>query len=571
MGKHLWRKHSYGRVEEDHPGCIWTVFRVLNYHPWHNVRKMLPYKKHKSDENSTKSNKDIKAEKEHEISIPQELEEDSIIKYSDSVNSNGSSKNGSKRKRSIKARIRALIKERDDTSTKLDFQEAKGENVDNSAPILMSLLKANPKLIRSISRLDDSSITIKSGLSIKHKEDPKHKDDYVDVLDLFEVDQDLFLKFLQKSPPKKPRLVKSGTFPSRNPSNISTTPRKVEHKHNEIWPMSSNVHELRKAKSQSTIGRSFSLTESLEKYSYLFDTTSNKAIKKHLSKSLRSINEKEFALFDDLNGGKSFNKRLDSFTSSHGESRIEQSDEDKQQIDAMTVVGSNCETADGFTSISVQECENELADCAILEESILVSNFKSKSLRKCSQDSNDLFLVEHQYNQDLEYVTYVLDIAGFSTVENQLESWHNRNQPLDPAMFDGIEVCCPFEPKSTNHIESNFDMSSYRRKILFDLINEALVEIHEKSYAYYPKALSIWCHVRPKTKSKVRVVEQVWEVINEYLSWMAELDPSMDLAVAHDLSKDKNGWVNLQMESEDLSLELEELIFNELLDELACY
>ena len=74
---------------------------------------MLPYKNHKSDVKSSKStpqiyntihsfitivfvictlyliyfegNKDIKAEEEHEISIPQELEEDSIIKYSDSV------------------------------------------------------------------------------------------------------------------------------------------------------------------------------------------------------------------------------------------------------------------------------------------------------------------------------------------------------------------------------------------------------------------------------------------------------------------------------------------------------
>ncbi|KMT05250.1 hypothetical protein BVRB_7g173910 [Beta vulgaris subsp. vulgaris] len=616
MGKHLWRKHSYVRVEDDHPGCIWTVFRMLDYHPWDNFRKNLPYNKH---EKSTKS-KGIKPEEEHSTSKTLELQEDSIIKYSASVNSS-STRNGSTSKRSIKARIRAFMKEKDNSTNpdfliqESEFQSHENYNVDDSAPTLMSLLKANPKLIKSITKVEDSS-NMKHGTNLKHK-DSKKEDDFVGVLELFRVDQDLFVKFLQDSPPRrKPRLVKSGTFPSRSPSNFGTTPpSKVEHKHNEVWPISSNGRGLQKAKSQGFI-RSSSLTESLEKYGYLFDSTSTKAIKKHLSKSFRLMNEKEYVLLNDLHGRRSSKERLDfsesesnSFTMSDDPSRASlerwnntirgegpglrldsprkflsfsesQSDEKENSFiveQRRSFETTSDEANDGVTSTSVLEVrsqtnEIENMDCLIMEESSLVS-MRTHTLSEnieYTQHLDDQFLVDN-YNEELQYVKYVLDIIGITTAAAyQRETWHSQNQPLDPALFDGIEVCCPFEPKSSNKDVAVF-VSESHRKILFDLINEALIDIDERSNVYYPKALSYWCHICPKTNEKNHIVVDVWEFVEKLLNWKPELDPSLDLAMSHDLSNDKNGWVNLQMDTEGLGLDLEDLIFNEILDEIVCY
>ena len=50
---------------------------------------------------------------------------------------------------------------------------------------------------------------------------------------------------------------------------------------------------------------------------------------------------------------------------------------------------------------------------------------------------------------------------------------HDTHQ-IDPALFDGIEVCCPFKPKLSNK-EGVGVMSKYHQKVYFDLINEALV------------------------------------------------------------------------------------------------
>ncbi|KAL2898990.1 Protein TRM32 [Bienertia sinuspersici] len=589
MGKHLWRKHSYVRVEDDQPGCIWTVFRMMNHHPWHNVKKMLPYKKHKPHEKSPKS-KELKPEEEHGFSNTLELQEDTTLNYSASVNSS-SSRGGSASKRSIKARIKSLMKEKDN-STKSDIlieeqnvllgNEERG--YDTSAPTLMSLLKANPKLIRSISRGDESR-SVKHGVHVKHKDSMK-EDEFVGILELFNVDQDLFLTILDDVTPRKPRLVKSGTFPSRNPS-IEKQPSKIEHKHNEVWPTrSSNERELRKVKSQG-VARSSSLKESLERYGYLFDSSSNRAIKKHLSKSFRFANEKEFVLSSGFQGRRSFKDRLNlseseslsSFTMSEplhnksdGEMKglkvdsprdfecssksqlHEQRQSVEEEIDTTTMT-SNCET-NAQEVCSQGDDDVEIVEWPISEES------------NNTRDSNEQFL-EDYYNEDLQYVKFVLDIIGIDMEENQLQEWHNENQPLDPALFDGIEVCCPFEPKTSN--KDVMCMSSSHRKLLFDLINEALIDIHEKSYSsFYPKALSYWCHVCPKTKGKSRNIEGFWEFVREYLSWRPELDPTLDGAVAHDLSKDKNGWVNLQVDSEGIGLELEELIFNELLDEIIC-
>ncbi|XP_074295085.1 protein TRM32-like isoform X2 [Silene latifolia] len=629
MGKHLWKKQSYVRVEKEDPGCVWTVFRLMNYHPWHNVKKMLPYINQKPHKSSFKV-----TDEPIEFHDAQDSEEDAMTNYSAFVTSSPSRSGSGSKKRSIKARIKALLADKPNKSGKVNtIQEhellaLKEACNDFGAPTLISLLKANPKLLSTLNPVDDSTNLTRT-TSVNRPKDSK--DEYVGVLELFKVDQEVFLKILQDSPPKKKhRLVKSGSFPfskssSSNSSTLGRTPSKLEHKHNEVWPTPNQGYELRKAKSHNIV-RSSSLKDSLEKYGRLIDTTTSnnkRVLNKELSKSLKLTNEKEFAL-SDQHGRRSFRERmfmpedeseaprasLDCFLNhiSRGDDvRVLRLDSPpgelngqshkttptESNIDTQSIISFGVEQGEGIPEVKIVEvtedhnrhrnegtissisgsdveCQLDQIECVdwpTLEESSTISH--STSTLEIGEDVQENHEMDN-CSENLQYVKYVLDIIGFTTTSNELlelEAWHSPDQPLDPAIFDGIEICCPFEPKPSSNKEM-IVMSSFQRKILFDLINEALFVIHENSYAYYPKALTYSCTVHPELKGKSRVVEQIWEFVDEWVTWTPEVDVELNVAVAHDLSRHKNGWSNLQTDCELLAIDLEDWIFSELLDEI---
>ncbi|KAL9235304.1 hypothetical protein vseg_010073 [Gypsophila vaccaria] len=615
MGKHLWRKHSYARVEKEDPGCIWTVFRLTNHHPWHTVKRMLPYINHKPHKTAL-TNEQI------EFHNAEEFEDDVMSNYSASFDSSPSGGGSGSRKRSIKARIKAILADKSNKSGKVNtIQEhellaLKEACNDLGAPTLISLLKSNPKLLTTVNPENESPKGV--------------KDEYVGVLELFKVDQKLFLQVLQDSPPKKHRLVKSGSFPFSNNTaqrsvTVGRTPSKIEHKHTEVWPVSNQGHELRKAKSHN-IARSSSLKESLDRYGPLNDATSNNNSKatmnKNLSKSLKLTSEKDFAKLSDQHGRKSFRERmfvpevdsdmprasLDSFL----QSRSSQSDEVRvvrlesppteinvpdcteasaesntdvkgissfagdqiesiQEVEIVELIDDhNCETNGGISSdfeqdFDFQQDHTDNVNWQVLEDSPIDDAVQARDAHPV-----DTGKYETDYSdENLQYVKYVLDLIGFTTTNEQLEAWHSPDQPLDPALFDGIEICCPFEPKPSPNKETAV-MTSSHRKLVFDLINEALFDTHENSYTYYPKALTSSCIVHSKSKSTSRVVEQVWKFVREFLRWQPELDSELNYAVEHDLTRYKSGWSNLQTDCELLAIDLEDWIFSELLDEIVC-
>lgn len=46
MEKRIQRQGSNLQFNKNVPGCFWTIFHTVDHHRWHNVKKMLPYKKH---------------------------------------------------------------------------------------------------------------------------------------------------------------------------------------------------------------------------------------------------------------------------------------------------------------------------------------------------------------------------------------------------------------------------------------------------------------------------------------------------------------------------------------------
>ncbi|KAJ9180722.1 hypothetical protein P3X46_008934 [Hevea brasiliensis] len=171
-------------------------------------------------------------------------------------------------------------------------------------------------------------------------------------------------------------------------------------------------------------------------------------------------------------------------------------------------------------------------------------------------------LVGAKEKAEFDYVRDILEISGFSGTE-LLGTWHSNNQPMDPCLFEEMEEdCMVLDPECPGNVEG------YRcdHLLLFDLINEVLMEIYAKSYTYYPRPLSALSHIRPMPVGQ-HVLEEVWANISWYLSSIPEADQLLDHIVSGDLAK-SDGWMNLQFDSECAGLEVEDLIFDDLLEEI---
>ncbi|KAL6998332.1 hypothetical protein U1Q18_008456 [Sarracenia purpurea var. burkii] len=166
-------------------------------------------------------------------------------------------------------------------------------------------------------------------------------------------------------------------------------------------------------------------------------------------------------------------------------------------------------------------------------------------------------LVNSKDIAEFNYVKYVLQLSGFSRSDQLLGTWHSPDQPVNPSIFEELEGY------SENDQEGDINCDHL---LLFDLINEVLLEIYERSFTYWPMPLSSICHIRPAPVG-FRVLEEVWSNVSLCLSWRPETDQSLDDAVTRDLAK-RDGWMNLQFEGECVGLELEEMIFDDLLEEL---
>ncbi|XP_023518466.1 uncharacterized protein LOC111781954 isoform X1 [Cucurbita pepo subsp. pepo] len=55
MEKHARRQDSNLPYNRNIPGCFWNIFQAIDHHPWHNVKKMLPYRKHSRSKGGSKS------------------------------------------------------------------------------------------------------------------------------------------------------------------------------------------------------------------------------------------------------------------------------------------------------------------------------------------------------------------------------------------------------------------------------------------------------------------------------------------------------------------------------------
>ncbi|KAJ6984398.1 hypothetical protein NC653_022611 [Populus alba x Populus x berolinensis] len=164
---------------------------------------------------------------------------------------------------------------------------------------------------------------------------------------------------------------------------------------------------------------------------------------------------------------------------------------------------------------------------------------------------------------DFNYLRDVLEVSGFIGPES-LGTWYSLEQPLSPTLFKALEAYLH------KGLESSSEDVAYScdHLLLFDLINEELLDIYESSLAYFPKLFSFTQRVRPLPRGN-NVIDEVWKRISWHRRSASEMEQSIEDIVARDCEKG-DGWMNLQLDAEDVALDLEDLIFDELVDEVIC-
>ncbi|KAK4365584.1 hypothetical protein RND71_013464 [Anisodus tanguticus] len=162
--------------------------------------------------------------------------------------------------------------------------------------------------------------------------------------------------------------------------------------------------------------------------------------------------------------------------------------------------------------------------------------------------------VDERNKAEFNYVKDVLDLSGFSV-----------NEFMNLSVFKEVGGCFLSQPDCSGYAEES---GSCDQLLLFDLINEVLLQLYERSSLYWPKALTSHSYIHPMLHVGYHLLEEVWKDISWWLSYKLENDQLLlDDAASRDLAKGDN-WMNLQFDAECVGLELEDLIFDDLLDEL---
>ncbi|KAL0412024.1 UNVERIFIED_CONTAM: protein TRM32 [Sesamum latifolium] len=150
-----------------------------------------------------------------------------------------------------------------------------------------------------------------------------------------------------------------------------------------------------------------------------------------------------------------------------------------------------------------------------------------------------------------EYVEAVLLGSGLNWDEF-LSRWLSLNEILDQSLFDEVELYS--------------GRPCHDQKLLFDCANEALDDICESYFGSFTKQN---IHIQPVLRG-IDLIHEVWERIECHLIQHATPHP-LDQLVRRDISRSVK-WMNLQSDTELVSFEMSDTIFNEIVDDtLLCF
>ncbi|KAK8458252.1 hypothetical protein SEVIR_3G339400v4 [Setaria viridis] len=166
--------------------------------------------------------------------------------------------------------------------------------------------------------------------------------------------------------------------------------------------------------------------------------------------------------------------------------------------------------------------------------------------------------VSDKNEADFQYVKDILKKSGFSCGD---VDWYASNQPVSPVVFEEAECSC-----QELSMASDEPQSIVRRMLLFDLINEVLLDIYDSSLVIGPWHSRFDLRTRPIPMGS-HVLEEVWAKVSCYLGLHWREGQTVEDIVAHDLMR-KDNWMNLVYDAECTALDIEDLMVEDLLDDV---
>uniref|UniRef100_A0A0E0EMZ3 DUF4378 domain-containing protein n=1 Tax=Oryza meridionalis TaxID=40149 RepID=A0A0E0EMZ3_9ORYZ len=180
-------------------------------------------------------------------------------------------------------------------------------------------------------------------------------------------------------------------------------------------------------------------------------------------------------------------------------------------------------------------------------------------IHEFAEDAGSLHIYVNDKNEaDFHYVKDILKKSGFSCGE---ADWYASNQPLSPVIFEEAEFSC-----QETYTANDDPHSVVRRMLLFDLINEVLMDIYDSSLVTGPWHSRFDSRTRPIPMGS-HVLGEVWGKVSYNLSLQWKPDLTVEDVVAHDVMM-KDRWMNLVYDAECLALDLEDMVVDDLLDDI---
>ncbi|CAD5171688.1 unnamed protein product [Musa acuminata subsp. malaccensis] len=145
-----------------------------------------------------------------------------------------------------------------------------------------------------------------------------------------------------------------------------------------------------------------------------------------------------------------------------------------------------------------------------------------------------------------DYIRVVLGASGL--MNELLERWDVTDHLLEPSLFDGVEIFS-FFPQDNS-------------KLLFDCINEVLVEIQEKFSSYTPRLSFIKRNFLPAPLGE-SLIQEVYKGVDRHLH--LQFQNTLDQIINKDL--EHRSWMNLQSETKNMTCEICDSILDDLIEE----
>ncbi|KMZ62770.1 hypothetical protein ZOSMA_446G00070 [Zostera marina] len=296
--------------------------------------------------------------------------------------------------------------------------------------------------------------------------------------------------------------------------------------------------------------KSRSLSESLEQYSSLLESAASatklspslehsRSFTRHLSSTKRptkSLSSKSLT-------------RILSMTEFDVGSRIASNFHQRiSDIDDNNLTSKKPKTEEPSISAVIEE-EEEEEKPEPLDVKITKMNEKAETLSRINNTSTEF-----------DYMISILKKSGFGGGGGTPDSEHYLQ--LDHSLFEESErMTTDCDDVNLNHL------------LLFDLINQVLMEIWENSFAIQPW-LKRFGHRRqlrptfPALESRV-LLDDICGSIGWYLSYeSSRSDRAIEYVVSRDVERSDDGWMNVGYEIDDVGVDFEEMILDDVLDDV---